>query len=62
MSDDDVARLAHGDYQGTAIEGGWGSGAKLTLLEGNYTFLIPGPGGDRPGVPPMSMAVLEVLP
>jgi len=25
-------------------------------------FLIAGPGVDQPGVPPVSMAVLEVLP
>lgn len=62
MGDNDVARLAQGDYQGTAIEGGWGNQAKLTLREGNYVFLIAGPGVDQPGVPPVSMAVLEVLP
>ena len=62
MSDDDVARLARGDYQGTAGESGWPDQAKLTLREGNYVFLIAGPGGELPGVPPMSMAVLEVLP
>ena len=62
MSDEDVVRLAQGDYQGTALGGGWGDQAKFTLREGNYVFLIAGPGGDRPGVPPVSMAVLEVLP
>jgi len=62
MSDDDVARLAQGDYQGTFLQGGWGGQAKFTLREGNYVFLIEGPGGGLPGVPPMSMAVLEVLP
>jgi hypothetical protein len=62
MSDDDVARLAQGDYQGTALQGGWSGQAKFTLAEGNYVFLIAGPGGEMPGVPPMSMAVLEVLP
>jgi hypothetical protein len=62
MSDDDVARLAQGDYQGTAMEGGWGNEAKFTLREGNYVFVIAGPGGELPGVPPMSMAVLEVVP
>jgi len=62
MSDDDVARLARGDYQGTGSQSGWGDQAKFTLSEGNYVFLIAGPGGGLPGVPPMSMAVLEVLP
>lgn len=62
LSDDALARLAQGDYQGTGIEGGWGDYAKFTLLEGNYAFLIAGPGGDLPGVPPRWMAVLEVLP
>ncbi len=62
MSDEDVARLAQGDYQGTALQGGWGDQAKFALREGNYVFLIAGPGGGLPGVPPMSMAVLEVVP
>jgi hypothetical protein len=62
MSDEDVARLAQGDYQGTALQSGWSDQAKFTLAEGNYVFLIAGPGGEMPGVPPMSMAVLEVLP
>jgi hypothetical protein len=59
LSDDDVVRLAQGDYQGTASEGGWGNYAVFTLLEGNYAFLT---GSDQPGVPPQSTAVLEVLP
>jgi hypothetical protein len=62
MSDEDVARLAQGDYQGTALEGGWAGQARYTLREGNYVFLLFGPRGDQPGVPPLSMAVLEVLP
>ncbi|MEK6191365.1 MAG: hypothetical protein AABM41_03450 [Chloroflexota bacterium] len=62
MSDEDVARLAQGDYQGTALDGGWAGQAKFTLREGNYVFLIAGPGGGQPGVPPLSMAVLEVIP
>ena len=59
LSDAAVARLAHGDYQGTGLEGGWGSYAVFTLREGKYAFLT---GPDQPGVPPHSIAVLEVLP
>ncbi len=63
MSDDDVARLARGDYQWTATEGGWGSYARFTLHEGKYVFLVALPGGPDDGdVPPQSMAVLEVVP
>lgn len=57
LSDDDVARLARGDYQGTGTEGGWGRYAKFPLLEGKYAFLT---GGAEPGVRPLSIAVLEV--
>lgn len=60
MSDEDVTRLAEGDYQGTAISGGWSGQAMFTLREGNYVFLIGL--GEMPGIPPGSMAVLEVLP
>jgi hypothetical protein len=59
LSDAALARLARGDYQRTGMEGGWGNYATFTLLEGNYAFLT---GPDQPGVPPQSMAVLEVLP
>jgi hypothetical protein len=38
------------------------SAAKFTLGAGNYVFLLAGAGGEAPGVPPTSMAVLEVLP
>lgn len=62
LSDEEVTRIAQGDYQGTAMGGGWGGEAKFTLREGNYVFLIAGAGGEVPGVPPQSMAVLEVLP
>ena len=62
MSDEDVARLAQGDYQGTAQSSGWSGRAKFTLREGNYVFLLASPGGDQPGAPPRSIAVLEVLP
>jgi len=57
LSDDAVARLAQGDYQGTGSEGGWGRYAKFPLLEGKYAFLT---GDAEPGVPPDFMAVLEV--
>ena len=60
LSDDAVDRLAQGDNQGTGAEGGWRTYAKFTLLEGNYAFLTGE--GDQPGVPPQSIAVLEVLP
>ncbi len=59
LSDDDVDRLAEGDYQGTAIEAGWGEYSTFTLVEGNYAFLI---GSTEPGVPPHRMTVLEVVP
>ena len=64
VSDQTVAGLADGDLQGTTSEGGWfgDSPVKYTLREGNYVFLIPGPGGLQPAVLPLSMAVLEVLP
>ncbi|HUF05893.1 MAG TPA: hypothetical protein VMP86_00740 [Candidatus Binatia bacterium] len=60
MSDEDVARLARGDYQWTATEGGWGNYARFTLHEGKYAFLTDG--GGEPGVPPQSITVLEVAP
>ena len=56
------SRLARGDYQGTAMEGGWPEYAKLTLLDGPYAFVIFGPGGDMPGRPPASVTILEVVP
>ena len=62
LSDDAVDRLAAGDYQGTGIEGGWGQFAKFTLEAGKYAFLVAGPNGDQPGVPPQSVTVLDVLP
>ena len=62
ISDEAVARLAQGDYQGTAIEGGWGGYAKFALLEGKYAFVIAGSEGEAPGIPPDSIAVLEVTP
>ena len=57
LSDDGVARLAGGDYQGTGTEGGWGRYAKFPLLEGKYAFLT---GGAEPSVRPQSIAVLTV--
>jgi hypothetical protein len=62
LSDEDVARIAQGDYQGTAMGGGWGDQVRFTLGAGNYVFLIAGSSGEVPGVRPTSMAVLEVLP
>jgi len=69
MSDEDVARLAKGDSQGTGAESGWGTYAKFTLSGGKYAFLVFGPAGDQPCdalhpacAPPQSMTVLEVLP
>lgn len=62
LSDAAVARLSQGDFQGTGLEGGWGNWATYTLREGNYVFLVAGPELDRPGIPPQSIAVLEVLP
>ena len=69
MSDEDVARLAKGDSQGTGSESGWGTYAKFTLSRGKYAFLVLGPAGDQPCdalhpacAPPQSMTVLEVLP
>lgn len=48
-----IASVARGDVVA------WRGSVDLTLL---YAFLITGPGGDMPGFPPQSIAVLEVLP
>jgi hypothetical protein len=67
MSDQDLARLARGDTEGTSIEdisvGCCGNVFKMVLPAGKYAFIISDPGGKSGGlVPPRSMAVLEVLP
>ena len=62
LGDDAAARLARGDYQGTATEGGWPAYAEVTLREGRYAFVIFGPGGDMPDRPPASVTILEVVP
>jgi hypothetical protein len=62
LADDGAVRLARGDYQGTATEGGWPNYAELTLREGAYAFVIFGPGGDMPDRPPASVTILEVVP
>jgi hypothetical protein len=62
LSDEGAARLAQGDYQGTATEGGWGKYAKFTLLQGKYAFLTFGPEGQQPSAAPDAIAILEVLP
>lgn len=62
LSDDDVARLEQdAGPQGLSIEAGFGRVHKVTLVEGKYAFMLP-PDGGQPGVPPLSIAVLEVLP
>ena len=58
MSDEAVARLAEGDYQGTAVEGGWGGYARFAWLEGKYAFVIASSEGEAQGIPPDSIAVL----
>ena len=59
---DAAARLARGDYQGTATDGGWPTYAKLTLVEGRYAFVIFGFEGDMPDSPPASVTILDVDP
>jgi len=61
LSDEVVAGLAQGDYQGTGSEGGWFAGppVKWFLAEGNYAFVA---GAGQPGIPPRSVAVLQVVP
>ena len=61
LDDDAAARLALGDYQDTATEGGWPTYAELTLLEGRYAFVIFGAGGEMPDRPPASVTILEVI-
>jgi hypothetical protein len=77
MSDEDLDRLAHGDTEGTAIGGFDDTGCsadqraddrgqmgycgnvfKETLTPGKYAFFL----GDAEGVPPRSIAILEVVP
>ncbi len=67
MSDQDLARLARGDTQGTLIEeisvGCCGNVFKMVLPAGKYAFIISDPGGKSGGlVPPRSMAILQVVP
>jgi hypothetical protein len=62
MSDEGIARLAQGDYQGTSIEGGWSEYAKFAVLPGKYAFIVSTSGGDGPGTRPDSIATLEVTP
>jgi hypothetical protein len=62
LSDDDVARLEQDAApQGLTIESGFGTVHKATLVEGKYAFMLP-PEGGQSGVPPLAIAVLEVLP
>jgi hypothetical protein len=61
LTDERIEALIRGNYEGTSIESGWGRYSKLTLLEGNYAFVIAGPRGEEPGVPPESVTVLEVV-
>ena len=67
LRDQDLARLARGDTEGTLIEdisvGCCGNVFKVVLPAGKYAFIISDPGGKSGGlVPPRSLAVLEVLP
>ena len=67
MSDQDLARLARGDTEGTLIEnisvGCCGNVFKMVLPAGKYAFIISDPGGKSGGlVPPRSLAVLQVVP
>lgn len=67
MSDQDLARLALGDTEGTSIEdisvGCCGNVFKLVLPAGKYAFIISDPGSKSGGlVPPRFMTVLVVLP
>ena len=67
MTDQDLARLARGDTQGTLIEaisvGCCGNVFRMVLPAGKYAFIISDPGGKSGGlVPPRSMAVLVVTP
>lgn len=62
LSDEGVARIAAGDYQGTTMDGLGADVSVLMLTEGSYVFLGPGSNGGVPGVAPRSMAVLRVVP
>jgi hypothetical protein len=67
LSDQDLDRLAHGDTEGTSIEGlsagCCGNVFKLALPAGKYAFITNDPSGVPGGLlPPPSMAVLQVLP
>ncbi len=48
--------------QGFANDGGWGAGIVLTLRPGIYAFMVAGPQGGQPGVPPLSITPLTVTP
>ncbi len=68
LSSDELGRLAeNADAEGVAIEvmavGCCGNVYKKTLPAGRYAFLLTVPDENRqPGLRPLSMAVLEVLP
>ena len=60
MSDEDVALLASDSApQGFAYDSGWGRLQMFRLIPGKYVFMV---GGGEPGVPPLSVTALEVLP
>jgi len=57
-----ILGLTLGDYGVTSIESTLPGVSKLELREGYYAFVVFGPGGELPGEPPQSVAVLEVRP
>lgn len=63
LMDGDIERLrADSAPQGLGSDSGWGAGVTLTLRQGTYAFMVPGPLGSQPGVPPASVTPLTVTP
>lgn len=59
----DIERLrADSAPQGLGSDSGWGAGVTLTLRVGTYAFMVPGPMGAQPGIPPASVTPLTVTP
>ena len=69
LSDEEIARLGRQDLQGMTINGFSVHDTRFGRFElkaGNYAFVVfdesQSPGVDPLGTPPLSMAILEILP